>query len=299
MLVSYKFARQAARSFCSRPIPPRASFLRALKASLVALGVAGIFVVGLPAQEPASGKGSAIHNTQPGQRTFAATCAGCHGLDGNGGERGPNIAGSAKLQRLTDADLSGIVSNGLPGTGMPAFRSLGASQLRAVVSYLRVLQGQNKTQELPGDPVHGEAIFFGKAECSSCHMVRGKGGFLGPDLSTYGGDRSAKEILDDITNSAKNPDTSQQIVAAVTSDGHQIKGLVRNEDNFSVQLLTADGNFYFLRKSELQSLEYKEGTVMPPDYGQRLSSSELNDLAAYLMNIGRTAKPVPAMREED
>src|ERR1035438_7053255 len=59
-----------------------------------------------------------------GQQTFASTCAGCHGLDGRGGERAPNIAESPKVQRIGRAHVARIIENGVPGTGMPAFHSL-------------------------------------------------------------------------------------------------------------------------------------------------------------------------------
>jgi cytochrome c oxidase cbb3-type subunit III len=62
----------------------------------------------------------------PGARAFSSTCAGCHGLDGRGSDKGVNIAGSAKVRHFTDAQVSDIISNGIPGTGMPAFHNLNA-----------------------------------------------------------------------------------------------------------------------------------------------------------------------------
>src|ERR1700730_6755941 len=109
-----------------------------------------------------------------GKRTFASTCASCHGLDGRGGERAPNIAESPKAQRLSNAQIVHIIENGIPGTGMPAFHSLESSNIKAVVTHLRTLQGTKKPVKLPGDPERGETIFFGKAGCSSCHVVAGK-----------------------------------------------------------------------------------------------------------------------------
>ena len=96
-------------------------------------------------------------NTE-GQKIFASTCAGCHGLDGRGGERAPNIAQNREVQRLSDAELTRIVQEGVPGTGMPAFHSLASSDVKAVVAYLRTLQGTNKTSALPGNPVRGKAV---------------------------------------------------------------------------------------------------------------------------------------------
>ena len=59
---------------------------------------------------------------------------------------------------------------------MPAFRSLGTEQIQAVVRHLRSLQGRTAAEQLPGDPERGKGFFFGKAECSKCHMANGDGG---------------------------------------------------------------------------------------------------------------------------
>ena len=81
-------------------------------------------------------------NLEAGKTTYNTSCAGCHGLDGRGSDKAANISGTAKVQHLSDAQLSSIISNGVPGTGMPGFRNLTEKQTRAVVSYLRSLQGK-------------------------------------------------------------------------------------------------------------------------------------------------------------
>ena len=65
----------------------------------------------------------------------------------------------------------------------------------------------------------------------------------------------------------------------------RFSGVVRNEDNFSVQILDSEGKFHFLLKSELQSLQYVAGSGMPTNHGQQLSTQELNDLINYLHNV--------------
>src|SRR5579864_7747730 len=130
----------------------------------------------------------------PGQRAFASTCAGCHGLDGRGSERAPSIATSTKAQHTSDSDVAKIISNGVPGTGMPAFHTLTPAQVRSLVSYVRYLQGKQSVRSLPGDSSRGKDIFFGKAECSACHSISGTGGFLAPDLTSYGSGLSPAEI---------------------------------------------------------------------------------------------------------
>jgi cytochrome c oxidase cbb3-type subunit 3 len=255
-------------------------------------------VAARPAQAP-SRSGTGVPSDAPGQGIFASSCAGCHGLDGRGGEKAPGVAGNARMQRMSDAEISGIISNGIPDSGMPAFRALSPEQVRTLVEYLRLLQGQEKAQALPGDPERGKAIFLGKGECSSCHMMRGEGGFLGPDLSTYGTTRSAKDILDVISNPGRIPDPAYRLAVAVTRDGQRLSGVVRNEDNFSVQLKTADGAFHFLSRSDLRSFEYQSQPAMPTDYGKRLDQKELDDLVSYIIGVGREATAGGVAKDEE
>jgi len=220
-----------------------------------------------------------------GKQTFASTCAGCHGLDGRGGERAPNIAENPRVQRFSDAQIFGIIENGVPGTGMPAFHSLARPDVQAVVAYLRSLQGTKRKLSLPGDPDRGETVFFGKAGCSGCHMAAGKGGFIASDLSSYARSHAVEQIRSAITTPAPGNDRQAKLVTTTTRGGEKHVGRIRNEDNFSLQLQTLDGTFYFVDKSDLAGLEYASQLLMPADYGATLSSKELNDVVSYLMRV--------------
>jgi cytochrome c oxidase cbb3-type subunit 3 len=221
---------------------------------------------------------------QAGQQLFSSNCAGCHGLDARGGEHGPNIATTSEVQRLGDRDILRIVRDGISGAGMPAFRSkFDDAQLQAVVSYVRVLQGKEAVVSVRGDPTKGHSLFFGKAKCSECHMVDGKGGFIGPDLSDYGAQHAPDVIRNAIVNPNKNLDPRHRTVIAVTRDGQKYTGRALNEDNFSLQLQTLDGTFHFFDKSTLAHLEHEPRSIMPSNYGSMLSSGNLDDLVSYLM----------------
>ena len=159
-----------------------------------------------------------------------------------------------------------IIQNGVPGTGMPAFHTLEPADVKAVVTYLRTVQGTKQTVKLPGDPVRGETIFFGKAGCSACHMVAGKGGFIASDLSSYARTHDVEQIRSSVTTPAPATDRQARLVTATIRGGEKIVGRIRNEDNFSLQLQTLDGAFYFVTKSDLESLEYNSQTLMPSDY---------------------------------
>ncbi|MGB7603200.1 MAG: c-type cytochrome [Candidatus Sulfotelmatobacter sp.] len=236
-----------------------------------------------------------------GKQTFASSCAGCHGLDGRGGERAPNIVENSRVQRLSDTEIENIIENGIPGAGMPAFGSLGGSQIKAVIAYLRTLQGANHSAKLPGNADRGEVLFFGKAHCSGCHMVAGKGGFIASDLSTYTGTRGLDQTRSAITSPALRGNRAVRTATATTRDGARYVGRIRNEDNFSVQLQAFDGAFHFLSKSDLQTLEFSPQPLMPTEYGSILSSNELDDLISYLAsvaNLNRAGTPAKANEED-
>ncbi len=235
----------------------------------------------------------------PGRSTFNSLCAGCHGLDGSGSDKAVNISASSRVSRISNAELSGIISNGVPGSGMPAFRTLTPQQIRAVVGYLRSLQGKAGMEALPGNPKLGKEIFFGKAVCSSCHTISGEGGFLGPDLTEYGATASANAIRDEIVRSPRVPPQGYRSAVITTATGERLEGLVRNEDNFSVQLQTRDGTFYLMKKNELQNLERLDGSLMPTNYRERLSDSELNDLVSYLMKTPDPNKAATQSKRKD
>jgi hypothetical protein len=83
------------------------------------------------------------------------------------------------------------------------------------------------------------------------------------------------------------------MVTATTRGGEKYVGRIRNEDNFSLQLQTLDGTFYFVDKSDLEGLSSSQ-TLMPSDYGSSLSSDELNDVVSYLMRVANV-KPGEAV----
>lgn len=115
-------------------------------------------------------------------------------------------------------------------------------------------------------------------------MVNGAGGFIGSDLSGYAGGKSAKEVQEALTSSTFRRGAA---VVVITADGAHFDGIVRNEDNFSLQLQSIDGSFHFFEKSSLRQIERRSEPIMP-DYASRLSEQELNDLVSYLIQLGRT-----------
>ena len=227
---------------------------------------------------------------RPGQALFESNCAGCHGLDGRGGEHAPNIASVERVRQLSDDELIRTIRDGIRSGGMPAFGAhLSPGQLRAVTAYVRALQGERKTPAaLPGDPGNGRAVFFGKGGCGECHMVASKGGFLAHDLSSFASAHSTQEMRQAIVHPDSEADPHHGLATVSMNDGRRYTGVIRNEDNSSVQLLGRNGEFYLIEKSSVRNIEREKKPLMPGNYGETLEPSEINDLISYLMQVATT-----------
>jgi cytochrome c oxidase cbb3-type subunit 3 len=260
---------------------------------MVLVAGAELLVAQDPAKPPAPA-GGAHRSEAAAKKAFATNCSGCHGQDATGGDRGPSISAGSNAAKLTDAELKRTIRNGIAGSGMPPFASLGNAQIASIASYLRDLQGKARGMRVPGDPQRGASLFSGKAECSRCHMAAGKGGFIASDLTGYGENRSPAEIRRAITDPGNLSQDAAKLATVQMSDGTKYTGVVRTEDNFSLALQTLDGTFLLIHKSDVVSISYTPDTLMPKNYGTTLTSRELDDLVSYLMRLQRKMDPSAA-----
>lgn len=247
--------------------------------------------------DSSSNKTSGQTADQASAALFASTCAVCHGSDGRGGERGPNIATDREMVRLSDSQLHDILNKGVLASGMPAFGFLGEDKVEALVQYLRGLQGIAGTgqAQLPGNPRAGEQLFFGAASCSSCHMINGRGGILGEDLTTYARGRSAEVVRAAIVH----PGDAGHLVEVATSGSATYKGLFRAGDNFNIVLQSEDGAFHSIARNDITQMTTSRQPLMPIDYGSKLQSKQLDDLISYLIKSSGTGKAVLAKGNDD
>jgi cytochrome c oxidase cbb3-type subunit III len=254
-----------------------------------------LLIVGASAQTPSSNARKPSTDAVSGKRAYSARCANCHGLDGRGGERGPNIATSPRAKRLSEKQLTNVITDGRPASGMPAFRLVGATEIQTLVAYVRFLQGNMKSAII-GNSQKGKDLFFGKADCGSCHMVAGQGGFLGSDLSSYGHGMDPAAIRKAIS---EPPSSSKRARLAIvtTTNNETLKGIIRNEDNFSLQIQGDDGTFHMLLKSELQSIDYQP--LMETNHGGPLSQEELDNVVGFLQSVSSSAVPTGRVRKSE
>ncbi|HMH65243.1 MAG TPA: c-type cytochrome, partial [Rhizomicrobium sp.] len=237
------------------------------------------------------------------QKQFDSTCAGCHGEGGAGGDRAPALMNNIVLRAMTQAQIAGLIKSGTPG-GMPAFSNLPDSNLQQLASWLRSLNQSAFDTKPAGDTAAGEAFFFGKGQCASCHMVAGRGKANGPDLSAIGRRSIVRElelVLENPTSQmgihttatcprwAFCPDETWRVVNVKLRDGQSLRGFARGRAEHDLELQTLDGRLHFLTDKQYVEIKPEAKSVMPP---LQASAEERRDLVAYLSSLGGGAKPV-------
>jgi len=73
---------------------------------------------------------------------FKSKCAGCHAADGTGSAMGKKMGAhdftSADVQKMSDAELTDIITNGK--NKMPKYGSLKPEDIKGLVAYIRTLK---------------------------------------------------------------------------------------------------------------------------------------------------------------
>ena len=237
-----------------------------------------------------------------GEYEFRINCALCHGLGARGGGRGPDLTRAHKRHAHSDADMFQIISNGIPGTAMPAngtnAQGVGMTddEIWELITYIRSVEVKAPLQPI-GNAAHGKELFYGDANCSLCHMVNGKGGRLGPELTAVGGARTVEAIKESVRNPSRrlawgltepSKEFAQQYetITVVTAEGKEIKGVALNEDHFTVQMMDTNEQIHLLEKDKLRSFKKSRESMMPKYDASVLSDKNLDDIVAYLLSIG-------------
>ena len=274
----------------------RRALLRALVPVSCICSLMGAGAMGAQERELKNPLAADVAAIQEGSSLFRANCSFCHGLDARGGGRGPDLTSGIWIHGGSDAAVFRTIVSGVPGTEMPA-NQFEETETWALVAYLRSV-GASTHPPVMGDRAKGKLIYFGKGGCARCHMVKGSGGRLGPELTRVGAARSVAYLADsirapdkDLSLGMSDPNNhygyplEYETVTAVTLDGQRIAGVAKNEDAFSLQLLGQDEELHLLMKKDLREVLHERRSLMPAYTEQMLSEEELRDLVTYLTSL--------------
>ena len=240
-----------------------------------------------------AGAGAQEHSYAPsdienGRGLYQANCLGCHGNNGDAVE-GANLASGRFRRASSDEDLMALIRNGIPETLMIPRPQLSYGELRSLVAFLRNMQtsgvqtAQDQQEVAIGDAARGEELFFGSAQCSTCHGVGGGGSRLHPDLAGIGSQRSPAVLQESILDPRAVVREGQRFYQVTTKDGATVSGKLMNQDTHSVQLLNEQEELVSFLKEDLDS----HGVIPTPmpAYLDVLSADDVADLVAYLLSL--------------
>jgi cytochrome c oxidase cbb3-type subunit III len=231
-------------------------------------------------KNPLDGKPDAIQN---GGAMFRTRCAGCHGPDARG-YLGPDLTGLWS-SGSADTRIFDIVRRGVPGTEMPPAdaQRVPDREIWQILAYVRTLGGTVPPAVTTGNAANGGQIF--RANCLGCHMVGGEGGQLGPDLSRIGSGRPRTALANKLRGTSDMIRSGYEPVTLVTRDGQRIRGVRKNEDEFSIQIMDVRQRVQGYLKANLTDVVQEKQSVMPVYGSDRLNDRDLDDLLSYLNTL--------------
>jgi putative heme-binding domain-containing protein len=237
-----------------------------------------------------------------GRALYDANCGRCHG------DNGASVTGIELFKQIrratSDDDVAKLILAGIPGTSMPS-NKFTTDQALSVVAFLRSMVGAVPVAAaggatvgtgLTGDAAHGKAIFEAKGGCLSCHAINGAGSTTGPDLGAPPAGRGgrggrgrggAAPSAAAFERSILDPDAdvapAYRVFQVVTKSGQTIRGILLNQDPFSIQMRDQAGELRAFQKSDLTSSGFQPSPM--PSFRGRLTNQEVADVAAYLLSL--------------
>ena len=245
-----------------------------------------------------------------GAKLFAPSCgnAYCHGTGGVGGGA-PRLRG----KDLEAAYVFKSISNGIPGTPMPSFKSeLSDEQIwklvALIVSDVKTSATADPPLILPATPSStmpvnsaepiassslagssqaGKALFFDSSQpksCHACHLFQGEGTPIGPDLSPAAS-RSPRDLLLSIILARGLKDAQYATITVELRNGEKVVGVKKEEDAESLRIYDTTELPAVLRtvqKADVAKVEYANESVMPKDYASAYTMKQLLDLVTFL-----------------
>ena len=258
--------------------------------------LAVLLVVPLVAQQPPeedlknpfAGKPDAV---EAGRTLYVQSCSACNGPNAEGG-RGPRLADNGSIRGASNRRLFESIKNGVRGSDMPP-SNLPEEMIWQMVSFVKAVNAAAYESNVPGDVAAGGKIFQNTGGCANCHAIGGKGGVIGPDLTNIGV-KTVAAIREAVLKPSERLTEGFQGVTVTLKSGRKIEGVAKDYTNYSIAVMETSGKLHLLNKLDVSEVVFHDGSLMPPDFGQRLSKQDFENLLAFLSK--QAARP-PLPRE--
>jgi hypothetical protein len=128
----------------------------------------------------------------------------------------------------------------------------------------KVLDALAPLAQQAGDVAVGRVAF--EKNCAVCHIIEGKGGKVGPDLTGIGA-RPKSELLAEIVDPNRSVEGTYRQWIVQTKD-EVITGRMVSESRTSIELIDAAGKTHVIEREAIRRLKASELSVMPEGFEQ-------------------------------
>lgn len=155
------------------------------------------------------------------------------------------------------------------------------------ISVLATRNGNaDKGKQLMAESLRGET------QCLKCHVVRGIGGNIGPDLSMIGKKASKENLFESILQPSKAIADQHVQWQIENASGQKIIGLLVDDGPAGVTIRDANGKDTKIAKDDIEKRTKSLISIMPEDIVKGFTEDDLIDVVAYLFTL-KTASLTP------
>jgi putative heme-binding domain-containing protein len=152
------------------------------------------------------------------------------------------------------------------------------------------MEGWKKVAAEKGDRAAGERLFFHAKgpQCFVCHRVNGRGGFVGPDLSTIGNVLNREKLVESILDPSREVAPMFVHWKIRTTKGDVVDGRILDEDpspTGEVVLIDAQGKQTKVKNVNIEERQASKVSIMPDKLVERLTRQDFRDLIEFLAGL--------------
>ena len=202
-----------------------------------------------------------------------------------------NINGQRKLVELARAGkLRGDAKSLVAGT-LRASSDKDVAQAAAELFPLPMSRDQKPLppiEELAkriGDREQGEKLFRGVATCANCHIVKGQGKNVGPDLSEIGSKLTREAMLVAILDPSAGISHNYELYALQTDSGDIATGLLVSQTDVEIVLKDAQGIERKFAREEVVEFKKQEKSIMPENLHHAFDEQGLIDIVEFMLSL--------------
>ena len=133
----------------------------------------------------------------------------------------------------------------------------------------------------------GRRVFFhpNGPGCYKCHAIEGRGGKIGPDLSTIGAASSREKLIESIRKPSQEVAPQFTTWLMISTEGKSYTGMIVHENKGDTVLGLKDGTTVDLKTEHVEERSPQKTSIMPDKLEEQMTEREFEDLLMFLQSL--------------